>query len=215
MQLSTEQVQTLFSFTEKKGVPWYDLQVELVDHLACRIEEKMEADKSLQFGAVLEKAYKEFGLFGFGKIVQEKQSRLQRAARKLWWKELREFFTWPRIALLLLIVSALWQLAQYADPTTLMRGFAGGYVLISVAYFIHVRRSGKTHRKLLLLDFGRTHFSLVVFLYEVFILFSPGRFSAIEFCLYATLGTLFKSAFFRMNKKVLRQALKLYPGAFA
>jgi hypothetical protein len=51
MQLSAEQIQVLFSFTEKKKVHWYDLQLELVDHLACRIEEEMEADTSLSFEA--------------------------------------------------------------------------------------------------------------------------------------------------------------------
>ena len=40
MQLNHEQVQQLFSFTEKKFVRYYDLQVELVDHLAERLKKK-------------------------------------------------------------------------------------------------------------------------------------------------------------------------------
>ena len=37
MTLSKEQIQQLFLFTENKFVRWYDLQVELVDHLANKI----------------------------------------------------------------------------------------------------------------------------------------------------------------------------------
>jgi hypothetical protein len=57
-QLSTEEVQHLFRFTEKKLVRWYDLQIELVDHLASRIEEEQQIDPDLGFEAALEKVYK-------------------------------------------------------------------------------------------------------------------------------------------------------------
>ena len=53
MALSKEQIQQLFSFTEKKFVRWYDLQAELVDHLANKIEAEMAADVSLTFERAL------------------------------------------------------------------------------------------------------------------------------------------------------------------
>ena len=65
MQLSSKEIDLLFEFTKKKLVHWYDLQVELVDHLAARIEEEMQADQKLSFEQALEKVYKGFGLFGF------------------------------------------------------------------------------------------------------------------------------------------------------
>lgn len=214
MQLSHVQIQSLFSFTAAKGVQWYDLQVELVDHLACSIEEKMKVDASQDFAAALDSVYKDFGLFGFSKVVQEKQTQLQRAARRLWWKEMLAFFTWPRIVLFLLAATALWQLAFYVDATLLMRGFAAVYIVLSVAFLIYVLKKSKTRRKLLLLEFGRSHFSMVVFFYQVFILFSAGRFSRIEFAMYAMIGILFIMASFRLFNNVKRRAAKMYPEAF-
>lgn len=38
MQLTKEQIQSLFTFTKQHFVEWYDLQCELVDHLANDIE---------------------------------------------------------------------------------------------------------------------------------------------------------------------------------
>ena len=194
---------------------WYDLQLELVDHLACRIEEEMEADRSLNFEAALAKVYKGFGLFGFAKVVQEKQDQLQKAARRIWWSEIKAFFTWPKIILLSLFAFALWQLSLIFDPTHLMRGFAVIYVLSSVAFLIYVIRSRKGQHKLLLLQSGSSYISLLVFFYEVGILFRFDPFSKIEFCIYATVGILFKLASFQVYNKVKEQAVQLYPDAFA
>ena len=38
MELTKEQIQDLFLFTQKKMVHYYDLQIEIVDHLAEKIE---------------------------------------------------------------------------------------------------------------------------------------------------------------------------------
>ncbi len=76
MQLSKDQIDQLFAFTKRKMVHWYDLQVELVDHLAERIEEEMNADPKLSFDAALAKVYAGFGIFGFAKIVQERSKSL-------------------------------------------------------------------------------------------------------------------------------------------
>ena len=57
MQLSKDQIDQLFAFTKKKMVHWHDLQVEIVDHLAERIEEEMNADSKLGFDDALAKVY--------------------------------------------------------------------------------------------------------------------------------------------------------------
>jgi hypothetical protein len=215
MQLSDEQIQTLFSFTKRKGVHWYDLQLELVDHMACRIEEEITENSSLGFDAALDKVYKSFGLFGFAKVVQEKHKQLQRMAKKMWWKEVVSFLKWPRMSLLFLIAFVLWKLPLNMDPTFLMRGFAGVYIFISLTFMVYVLRTSKMKRKLLLLQFGRSYLSGVVFIYEFFILFTFNQFSSIEFCVYATLGIVFKLASFQLYNRVKQQAVELYPEAFA
>ena len=45
MKLSKDEIEKLFAFTKRKLVHWYDLQVEIVDHLAERIEEEMTLDE--------------------------------------------------------------------------------------------------------------------------------------------------------------------------
>ena len=77
MTLSKEQIEHLFTFTQKKFVNWYDLQVELVDHLANKIEAEMEADKALSFERALGNVYAGFGIFGFAQIVKEREKVLR------------------------------------------------------------------------------------------------------------------------------------------
>jgi len=42
MKLTESQIEQLFTFTQKHYVDWYDVQTELVDHLANGIEEYLQ-----------------------------------------------------------------------------------------------------------------------------------------------------------------------------
>ena len=213
MQLSDDQVQYLFLFTEKKSVRWYDLQVELVDHLASRIEEVMTTDTSLSFESALQKVYKGFGIAGFSRVIQEKQIQLERSAQKRWWREIRIAFTWPKIVLLALVFGLCWQLALRFDPTLLMRIFGVGYILVSIIMIFYLFK--RTRRKLLFLETGSRYYPWMVAVFEWFIVFRDHGFSNIEFCSYATIGVLIKVVSFQLYNKVNKEAKKLYPEALA
>jgi hypothetical protein len=50
-------------------VPYYDLQVELADHLANAIEEQMSSNRNLSFQKALENVHQSFGISGFAPLV--------------------------------------------------------------------------------------------------------------------------------------------------
>lgn len=103
--LNNEQIDQLYIFCEEKRVQYYDVQVELVDHLANAIEQKMKEEPTIHFEKALDQVYAEFGIFGFAKIVQEKEAAAYQKQRKLFYKLLRERFKWPKILLLLLLTA--------------------------------------------------------------------------------------------------------------
>ncbi len=215
MQLSTDQIQHLFSFTEKKAVRWYDLQLELVDHLASSIEELMNKDTSLSFETALDKVYTNFGIAGFSRVVQEKEVQVKRAARKIWWKEIKAFFAWPGIFLLAGFTAVSWQLGFFLEANLLMNIFAAVYILVSIVMLIYVFRFSRGHGKLLLLQAGSFHYSGIFFIYESVILFGNHDFSRLESCICITIGLIIQVASFQLYNKVKTQAEKLYPGFFA
>jgi hypothetical protein len=65
MMLSQEQLQELFSFCEKHFVQYYDVQVELVDHLANAIEAEMAANPKRSFRAGTGKSVRRFWDYWF------------------------------------------------------------------------------------------------------------------------------------------------------
>ena len=108
--LTKEQVEELFSFCKKHHVHHYDVQVELVDHLANAIETKIEADKNLSFTMALISVHGGFGIKGFAEVVNSRARSLSNQYNKLKKQLLFSYFTWPKAAMtvcLFLILSLL------------------------------------------------------------------------------------------------------------
>ena len=76
--ITQEQTERLFKFCREHYVYHYDLQVELVDHLASSIEEQWETDPTLSFDKALWKTFRKFGVTGFSKVKEQKQKELRK-----------------------------------------------------------------------------------------------------------------------------------------
>ena len=97
MKLTTEQINQLYTFTRQHYVEWYDLQTELVDHLANAIEEQWQENPKLSFNEALQNEFKKFGVFGFMDVVEGKQRFLQKKYNQIVWTIVKTFFTLPKI----------------------------------------------------------------------------------------------------------------------
>jgi len=73
--LTKEQIDYLFEFCRMKGVACYDVQVELVDHLANAIEKEVAEHPDWSFA--------------------EKRKAAKMFSRRLWWSIVRKQLTWP------------------------------------------------------------------------------------------------------------------------
>ncbi len=92
MKLTKTQIQQLYTFTQKHYVDWYDVQTELVDHLANGIEEHLELNPNTTFESALNSEFKKFGIMGFNDVIEEKTKALNKHYRKLVWMYFRAFF---------------------------------------------------------------------------------------------------------------------------
>lgn len=114
-RLTNQQIDTLFAFTKKHLVEHYDVQVELVDHLANAIEEQWKTNPNISFGDALQKEYKNFGIFGFSGLVEQKQAALQNHYWHIIKKEFINFFSVPKVIITVILFYLLFQL--YSNPT--------------------------------------------------------------------------------------------------
>ena len=87
MKLTKSQIKQLYSFTKEHYVEWYDVQTELVDHLANGIEEQLEQNTNLTFKSALNSEFKKFGVMGFSEVVKQKTNalnKLKKESSKKW-----------------------------------------------------------------------------------------------------------------------------------
>jgi len=99
MKLTDQHIEQLYKFTRQHFVEHYDVQTELVDHLANDIEQIWKENPTLTFEQARDNSFKKFGVFGFMNVVEEKQKQLGKKYRKVLWKYVKEWFKLPKIIL--------------------------------------------------------------------------------------------------------------------
>jgi hypothetical protein len=134
MKLTTAQIDQLYTFTRQHYVEWYDLQSELVDHLANAIETHWQENPKLTFDEALNNEFRKFGVFGFMGVVEEKQKFLGKKYRKLIWSYYTEFFRLPKIILTFLSMLLIYKLLIVFDGA---KDIIFGLILIlSLGFFV-------------------------------------------------------------------------------
>ncbi|WP_413999718.1 hypothetical protein ACMDB5_03945 [Flavobacterium sp. W1B] len=112
MKLTTEQIDQLFVFSRQHFVEWYDLQSELVDHLANAIECQWQKNPKLSFDEALENEFKKFGVFGFMDVVEQRQIALGKKYNSLVWQHFKDFFGIPKIVLTIAMTLVLFSVLK-------------------------------------------------------------------------------------------------------
>lgn len=130
-QLNPEEIEKLFLFCRKHYVNQYDLQIELVDHLAASIEANWETEPEVSFAQALNKTYKSFGINGFSKIKEEKEKALRKKYNHLFWVFIVGYFKFPKIMMTLAFTFLLFSLLKLIENDGL---FIGIYVLLFLPF---------------------------------------------------------------------------------
>jgi hypothetical protein len=221
MELNKEQIEKLFLFTEKKSVDWYDVQAEIVDHLANKIEAEMEQNASLDFETALTKVYATFGIFGFARIVKQKEEQVRKANNKLWKIEFKNQFTWPNLVRSLAIFQIILLAFKFI---TLDYIFISGVVAILINFIRSIRidwKQKKSEKKLLLTKYFLFPNFLGCFYSQIFIHYwKYKRIEDISFeaqCILIALVfmvTISYLASMKVSATINKKAISLYPEAF-
>jgi len=108
--LTNEQIEYLYNFCTSNDVLYFDVQVELVDHLANAVEQEMKLDAGLTFEKALHKVHMSFGYKGFGQLVKDRQKMAKKQSRRLFWNIFKSKFQWPHILLFFVLAMAIFTL---------------------------------------------------------------------------------------------------------
>ncbi len=201
-EINPEELAFIFNFCKKKDIYYVDLRMELVDHLASRVEATWEKEPSLSFREAFYKVYKSFGIFGLSTIAEEHTKTVN---KRYWNLVLNEFKLWIRppqvFASILFFVLVYLGLQAFAQLTVVVwsLGFLGA--LTTLVYMII--KSNKAAKKLageksILLASPRQYWMLTYFIYwlpfQSFLI--NGNLPFWPTWLFETNGILFSTFFF-------------------
>lgn len=169
MKLTENHIEELYKFTREHFVYHYDVQTELVDHLANDIEQIWVVQPKLSFEKARDISFKKFGVFGFMDVVEKKQKAMNKRYWKIIWRFVKEWFTMPKIITTGLIFMVFFTVLQskYAEETIIVSIFI--LVIVDLYYFFKSRGKKKQQKaKIFLLEsmIGETRngFSVLVFI---------------------------------------------------
>lgn len=144
-KVNDTQIDELYTFTRKHFVEWYDLQTELVDHMALAIEKQWEEHPEYSFEKARDIEFKKFGVFGFMGVVEERQKALGKHYNKIIWSHLKEFFTVPKILLTLSLTAFVFFLLKEGWVDRL--AFMVGMVIFCIVLFVDLFMQSRKYKK--------------------------------------------------------------------
>ena len=146
MKVSTEQIEKLYKFTRDHFVEHYDLQTELVDHLANGIETRWKENPKLSFEDALNLEFKEFGVIGFNDVIERHDFAMTKRYFKLILRFMREYFELPKIIGTITAILAVFYVIHYVvlDMEWISMGL---FFLILIYFSIQMWNSRRAYRK--------------------------------------------------------------------
>lgn len=141
--LSDEQIERLFAFVRSRFVQHYDVQVELVDHLATAIEEKLADNPEKDCEAALREVYESFGPLGFTRFMESKTGAVRKSAQRKWLQEFLLWFQWPKMVMLLMLIILGYALLQVVQANYFIYGTSIFFLLFYVWFYFSGKRRMK------------------------------------------------------------------------
>ena len=145
MKLNKSHIQELYKFTRKHYVYHYDVQTELVDHLANDIESAWVETPSLSFQEARDKSFKKFGIFGFMDVIEAKQKQMSKRYRKIMWRFFSEWFTMPKLLTTLAIFSIIYLFLKI--PYSVLFSLGSLFILVIYDLIFQYKNRKKEQKK--------------------------------------------------------------------
>ncbi len=176
--LTQEQINAITTYCENKGVKYYDVQLELVDHIADIVKNIQESNRELSFNEALELAGKQFADDEFEMIVNSKKRQLLRRFKRLWCEEFISYFTIPKVTITMCLVAFVVWASHLKNLEKLPMALLQVFSIVSIGYGFgksKIIKQNKEDRmlRLIILDVldNRNRLLLIPMLGYIFLMF--------------------------------------------
>lgn len=144
MKLNDQHILDLYKFTRQHYVEHYDVQTELVDHLANDIENIWNTNPSLSFEKARDISFKKFGVFGFMDIVEQKRKELGKKYSITLWKYAKEWFRLPKVLQTISLFLFFFYIIKLSIGAYI---FAGILIVLTPIYIYQIIKLKKRFKK--------------------------------------------------------------------
>ncbi|NER18931.1 hypothetical protein [Spongiivirga citrea] len=149
MKLTKRHIDHLYHFTSKHYVEHFDVQTELVDHLANGIELQWQGNPNLSFENALQVEFKKFGVCGFADVVAEKTKAMNKRYYKLIWIFFKSYFSWPKVIVLILFTALVFSGLNIISAPYRIDAIVICYMILVLTGFVFLIKSMRRRKTMI------------------------------------------------------------------
>jgi hypothetical protein len=219
MRLTTDQIEYVSNYVKSFDIKWYELQVELTDHMVNSMEEIWEKDPKLTFHQVKQYAENHFGRNGFKAIEKERIEILRKEYNRIQRKMITEYLKFPKIFGSILLGFLAYQVSFYFEkPHEFIFRLNLLLMALSIPFIYSWVKNQKINGKRFLAINGQNFYiSVILFpqfgtnLSEIFKEeIQRNHLLVIPFICFWVLGVLFSITGLNINTKIVAKIKKQY-----
>jgi hypothetical protein len=220
MKLTTEQIECVENYIISKDIKWYELQVELTDHMVTSMEGFWKKNPELAFHQVKQYAENIFvGDYSFKSIEKHRKRILQKEFRKVQWKMITDYLKFPKIfGSILLVYLAYTFSAYFVSPQKYLAVLFCSLAIVGLLYVHYWRKSKEIKGKyfltletlnptILVFSFPSLGMSITTQLKEELL---QHQWLVLFFCCIWVSGMLFSITAIHLQKKTIENVKKQY-----
>jgi hypothetical protein len=143
MELTKEQIQFIDHRLEKEGIKYWDVRIEVLDHVVSEVEEKLKAENTqYEFKAIVQKAFvalgwrNNFNAGGFDDVNKQGWKNASKGYRKIYYQGFIDFFkNYLNLLVLGVFLLGIYFLSEVLLHKTFLKISYGVFFLPIVLYF--------------------------------------------------------------------------------
>ncbi|WP_342647709.1 hypothetical protein [Mucilaginibacter sp. CSA2-8R] len=211
MILSKADLQQIKAFISKRGFTEPDLQMEIVDHVACRVEDLMNAEQDLNLQKAITLTHESFGVMGFSVFEDSMRSALQKRYWQVFKSYFKSAFSYKMVPVMLASIYLSGLIFTFIQEPEYVFGVTGALLLLAmVCNGIFNEQKFKPYNKMLTFKMGNIYLVICSVLFQVYNLLIV-QLKLYRYLSPAFTGTLFAviliiilAAFFSVTKTQLK-----------
>jgi len=153
VNLNREQLQEVVAYIERRGFKDPLVLVEILDHFACKVEEKMEARPGMTLGAAIVAAHGDFGPMGFYPLRKAFEEAARKKYKAIFNTERKLLLKSPLFVLLATVLSFLFakilvlfpfrSISEWYPRLPVMEALCWGYLVAQLVLISRVPKKLK------------------------------------------------------------------------